>query len=303
MKSVKVVFILALISGLIVFIFMKGGEEKVWVNELEQQTAPKSVPRSASEATPVPTPTPVATASLKPPKAEITKIMHELEEIKTELPSRDRECEKELDKLLPSNVFIDPNDPYWKNTGAIIEKLHDIYKKTMEREVSREGHQRLEKLAREESLDDPIKTYQMMKELDICRHERSLNFIETAFEAHKAQKWNDSVRQEVVYVVLTMMDQMLKEHYQVENLTYTLGTMRLMIQNNLIPNDFMGDINSLYQRTLDQERIFRRSFNPSNTKQQNLRALREDFAEKRIIGEMIRDLMKSALRNAAPDFD
>jgi hypothetical protein len=260
----------------------------------------ESGPVEALEETPVEAKSIKAIAAPAPERLE--QIERELTKLDGEMKKREEECEAAAKELFTDNAHIDPDDPFYQNPEKVIERLHDTFSKTMQRQESIEGYRMIRETV-DSGSGDPIKAYRRLRDYDICRPSHSLTFIETTFEAYAKHRWSDAIRQELIYVTSVMLQGVMGDQFTTDNLIYALGLMRLMVSYKIIPQDSNEEISRLYARVIEQERTFRVSFSEDGATDENRTLLREDFEFKAELGRDALALLRDLRVRHAPDFD
>ena len=236
-------------------------------------------------------------------KTVLEELKREWSEIKLDIDRRKVKCEKAADKLFSNKNLIDVNDDFYKNPNQVLEKLHDTFSKTLRRQASVEGYAVLNEMITKDLSFDPKEVFDSLKSLDICRPSKSMNYLETVFEAVRKNKYSPKIKQEIFYITQSMLESTVREQYDAPNLMAMIGFIKMMAENEVLPRDVLPEVQLYYQKLIEQEKSFRTEFQENASIEQNRMALREDFLRKKDIGLELKEYLRELKSKYAPDFN
>lgn len=228
-------------------------------------------------------------------KAELKKIMLELSKF-------DDKCVESDKKQFPDDRLIDINDPFYSKPEMVIQKMHDGVWENMNRPISREARELMKDIINQDPQADTAELYAQLNAIEICRPARTMTYVETVYEAYKSHKWNDKIRQEILFVTYSMFEFVIKKEFSTPNLLLMLSMMRTMSENGVIAKESLDDINRLFTRVVDQEKYFRDTLRDGKSSEEKVSTFREDFQIKDELGQEVINLMREYRRRYAPDF-
>lgn len=226
----------------------------------------------------------------------------ELKKILSELPQFDEECVAGDKQHFPDDRLIDVNDKFYSNPERVIQKMHDSVWGNLNRPISQEGRQLLKEIVHEDPSLNPDEVYNQINNLEICRPARTMTYLETVYEAYAHRKWNDKVRQELVFVTYSMFEFVIKKEYSTPNLLLMLNLMRSMAENGVIGKEALDEVNRMFTRVVDQEKYLRDGLRDGKNKTDKLNMIKEDLQIKDDVGEEIMTFIRDYRRRFAPDF-
>ncbi len=223
-----------------------------------------------------------------------------LKEILPPAQKRDVVCSENAELLFKDPSFIDVEDPIYKEPLKLIERLHDVYTKTLVRSEVVDAYGYLTSLVRNNlykgtslkpaSYREHIETIEFY-----CRPETSLRFIETVMEANKRYKFSPRMKKDIFDMSVSMLDSVIGDMYTTNNLIYGLGFFKLLVDNQLLPKEVIEDISPLFDKVLEHHKgftnIWRRDLEAgSKTELWNL--LIDDLARRKEFGVEFKDLIQ-----------
>jgi len=226
----------------------------------------------------------------------------ELQKMMLELTKFDDRCVESDKKQFPDDRLIDVNDPFYTKPEMVIQKMHDGVWENMNRPISREARELMKEIVNQDPQVDTAELYAQLNAIEICRPARTMTYVETVFEAFKHHKWNDKIRQEILFVTYSMFEFVIKKEFSTPNLLLMLSMMRTMSENGVIPKENLEDINRIFTRVVDQEKYFRDTLRDGKSAEEKVSTFKEDFQVKDEMGQEIVNLMREYRRRYAPDF-
>jgi hypothetical protein len=273
------------------------------VKEVEKKEALVFFPDqpSAREITPVKTQ--IKASQIKEVPAALTSsgsYEYFLKELLPSAKKRDVKCSENAEALFKDPSFIDVEDPIYKDPLKLIERLHDVYTKTLVRSEVIDAYSYLTSLVKNQLyLGSELKPANYREHIETieyyCRPETSLRFIETVMEANKRYKFSPRMKKDIFDMSLSMLDSVIGDMYTTNNLIYGLGFFKLLIDNELLPKEVIDDISPLFDKVLEHHKGF------TNTWKRDLEAgvgaplwtlLLEDLTRRQDFGNDFKDLIQ-----------
>lgn len=174
---------------------------------------------------------------------------------------RDIKCSENAEALFKDPSFIDVEDPIYKVPIKLIERLHDVYTKTLVRTEVVDAHAALNSLVKNKLyIGTKLKPASFREHLETieyyCRPETSLRFIETVMEANKRYKFSQRMKKDIFDMSLSMLESVIGDMYTTNNLIYGLGFFKLLVDNDLLPKEVIEDISPLFDKVLEHHKGF-----------------------------------------------
>lgn len=236
-------------------------------------------------------------------KTVLEELNKEWSEIKQDIDRRKEKCEEAAEKLFSNNNLIDVNDEFYKKPNRVLEKLHDTFSKTLRRQAAVEGYGVINEMITKDLNFDPKAVFDSLGELDICRPNKSMNYLETVFEAVRKNKYSSKVKQEIFYITQSMLESTVRDQYDAPNLMAMIGFVKMMAENEVLPKEVLPEVQRYYRKLIEQEKTFRREFQENANVEQNRIALKEDFLRKKDIGLELKEYLRELKSKHAPDFN
>jgi hypothetical protein len=175
--------------------------------------------------------------------------------------SRDVVCSQNAEALFKDPSFIDVEDPIYKDPLKLIERLHDVYTKTLVRAEVVDAYSNLTSLVKNKlyigSGLKPANFRELIETIEFyCRPETSLRFIETVMEANKRYKFSPRMKKDIFDMSLSMLDSVIGDMYTTNNLIYGLGFFKLLIDNGILPKEVTDDITPIFDKVLEHHKGF-----------------------------------------------
>lgn len=184
-----------------------------------------------------------------------------LKEVLPLAQKRDVVCSENAEALFKDPSFIDVEDPIYKDPLKLIERLHDVYTRTLVRSEVVDAYSNLTSLVKnklyEGSSLKPALFREHIETIEFyCRPETSLRFIETVMEANKRYKFSPRMKKDIFDMSLGMLDSVIGDMYTTNNLIYGLGFFKLLIDNEMLPKEVTDDITPLFDKVLEHHKGF-----------------------------------------------
>ncbi|MFT6071180.1 MAG: hypothetical protein ACJAT2_001452 [Bacteriovoracaceae bacterium] len=223
-----------------------------------------------------------------------------LKELLPPAQKRDVVCSENAEVLFKDPSFIDVEDPIYKDPLKLIERLHDVYTKTLVRTEVVDAYGYLTSLVKNKlykgSSLKPANFREHIETIEFyCRPETSLRFIETVMEANKRYKFSPRMKKDIFDMSISMLDSVVGDMYTTNNLIYGLGFFKLLVDNELLPKEVIDDISPLFDKVLEHHKGF------SNTWRRDLEAgaqpelwnlLIDDLTRRQEFGVEFKDLIQ-----------
>lgn len=173
--------------------------------------------------------------------------------------SRDRKCNQNAEGIFVDPNYIDFNDKFYKKPTMVLDRLHDVYSKTLVRPEVIDAYNSLGYFVENDLFKlESVKTKKFRNQMQLleyyCRPESSLRFIETVMEASKHYKYPENVKKEIFQLSMYMLETVIGNMFTTGNLIYSLGFFRLMVGNKILPPDVLDDVTPMFEEVMTHHR-------------------------------------------------
>ncbi|GEM_PF-3979445 len=210
---------------------------------------------------------------------EVDELNRGLNILEQKIQSRQIYCLKVLNETIESDEYIDINTEMYNDIELIKEKFSTVLNEAMLRPEADELFSTVYKAVESDPKVDPRLLFARLERIDICRDAKSLNFIDTVFEAYRLKNWPRSVGIEILTDVTTVIKSTLEKNKSVENLLYFTNALLIMSDNGLVPANYTSELEDLSRRINENHSMFKEVFGNQQTREDNFITL-SDYLRK-----------------------
>lgn len=218
-------------------------------------------------------------------------------EVRQELAVSEAKCKSEEKKALPDNTLIDVNDPFYNVPDRVLAKYQHVLSESLF--AAGAGH--AANLWEEALMSDVPLRYEdyarHLAELNICKGQRSLVFVDTVLESLEKKMWPAPEKKELVKMSLGHLEILLSANpATTQNLAFALNILINLSGQNLIARDNFTDLEELYEKVIEAEDQGRELSRMDRTEVVKRELLRDQWRNNKYLASEISELLKRIQR-------
>lgn len=210
---------------------------------------------------------------------QVDDLNRNLNVLEQKIQVRQTYCLKALNDTIEGDDYIDINAEMYNDVELIKQKFSTVLNEAMLRPEADELFSTVYKAVESDPKVDPRLLFARLERIDICREAKSLNFIDTVFEAYRLKNWPKSVGLEILTEVTTVIKDSLSKNKSVENLLYFTNALLIMSDNGLVPATYTTELEDLSRRINENHSMFKEVFDDRQSRESNFISL-SDYLRK-----------------------